>query len=96
MAARKGSDPISSSPERLWTVDEANRQLEELRELLPQLKAWVVRLRKIYEELHRLSTFWGKEWDASDNPDRELRRRLEEEWGGLTRRLEDEIGALQG
>jgi hypothetical protein len=84
-----------AQPGRLWTVPEANTRLETLRELLPQLRAWVTRLRTIYEELRRLADFWGKEFAASDIPDAELKARLEEEWQTLTKRLEREVDALQ-
>jgi hypothetical protein len=82
-------------PARLWTVEEANARTHQLRELLPQLKAWAVRLHKVHDELQRLSTFWGRELDAKDNPDRDLRARLDEEWRTLGRRLEKEISQLQ-
>jgi hypothetical protein len=85
----------SPSPPRLWTIREANARLEALKELLPQLKAWVVRLSKVHEELHRLSQFWGRELEAVDNPDRDLRRRLDDEWQTLRGRLEREIFRLQ-
>lgn len=82
-------------PGRLWTVEQANGRLDGIRETLPKLRAWVARLRKLHDELHRLSEFWGKELDAPDHPDRELRMRLDDEWQSLTRRLEAEVGALQ-
>lgn len=84
-----------AAPARLWTVDEANGRLEHLRELLPQLKSWVVRLGKVHDELDRLNRFWGREIDASDNPDRELKIRLDDEWKRLGQRLETEMLQLQ-
>ena len=81
-------------PGRLWTVEEANGRLDELRELLPELRSWSVRLGQIHEELQRLAKFWGKELDAIDHPDRPLKERLESEWAELRRRLEHEVGRL--
>jgi hypothetical protein len=88
-----GSKP--DAPPRLWTVEEANARLDLLRELLPQLRAWVVRLSKVHEELQRLGRFWGEEVGAPDNPDRELKLRLEDEWKRLGQRLEREVLQLQ-
>lgn len=88
------SDPPLPQPGRLWTVEQANGRLEGIRETLPRLRAWVVRLRKLHDELHRLAEFWGRELDAPDHPDRDQRRRLEEEWRSLTKRLEGEVAAL--
>jgi hypothetical protein len=79
----------------MWTVSEANARLEQIREILPKLRAWVVRLRKVHDELHRLAAFWGRELDSPDHPDRELKQRLEDEWQNLTRRLEGEVASLQ-
>jgi hypothetical protein len=81
-------------PPRLWTVEEANARLESLRELLPQLRAWVVRLSEVHDNLERLQTFWGNETDALDNPDRALKMRLEDEWKRLGARLESEVLTL--
>ena len=89
------NEPPLPQPGRIWTVDQANRRLEGLREELPRLRAWVVRLRKVHDELHRISAFWGKELEAVDNPDREMRDRLTEEWKTLTQRLEREVASLQ-
>jgi hypothetical protein len=91
-------DPTDSplpQPGRIWTVDQANRRLDGIRETLPRLRSWVVRLRKVHDELHRLAGFWGRELDAPDNPDHELRDRLTEEWKTLTGRLEREVAGLQ-
>jgi hypothetical protein len=91
-----GPDPVpQSAPPKLWSVEEANASLDRLRELLPQLKAWAVRLGKIHAELQRLSQFWGKELGAQDIPDRDLKLRLEEEWKRLTGRLESEVKRLE-
>ncbi len=89
------SEPPLPQPGRIWTVEQANRRLDGIRETLPKLRAWVVRLRKVHEELHRLAEFWGRELEAPDNPDREQRQRLQDEWQSLTRRLEGEVAALQ-
>ncbi len=91
----RGGRGRRSSPARLWTVSEANERLDLLRELLPQLKAWVVRLTKVHDELERLARFWGKEADAKDNPDRELKLRLDDEWKRLGERLEGEVLKLR-
>src|SRR4029077_6184359 len=64
---------------RPWNLADANARLPELRELLPNLRAWVVRLRKLHAERQRLTEFWGKEFEAPDHPDRPLRMRLDEE-----------------
>ena len=89
------SDPPLPQPGRLWTVDQANARLDGIRETLPSLRAWVVRLRKLHDELHRLAAFWGKEVDAADHPDRQSKLRLEEEWQSLSRRLEKAVATLQ-
>ena len=75
---RDGADHAAAVPPRLWTVEEANARLTELRALLPQLKAWASRLGVVHEELQRLATFWGKELESNDNPDFALRHRLDE------------------
>ncbi len=92
---REGARVPFTEPARLWSVDEANQRLDDLRELLPQLRAWVVRLRKVHDEIHRLSAFWGREVDASDHPDRALKRRLDAEWRDLSHRLEEKVDALR-
>ena len=94
-AERDGADSPLPEPGRLWTVEEANGHLDELRELLPQLRAWVVRLRKVHDELQRLATFWGKELTAADHPDHDLKQRLDTEWTELTARLEEQVAKLQ-
>lgn len=83
------------APPRLWTVSQANDRLERLRELLPELRAWVVRLGQVQLELQRLSRFWGKELSAQDIPDRDQKVRLEEEGHRLAQRLETEVKRLQ-
>lgn len=90
-SGRDGSDQEAVVPPRLWTVEEANARLTELRALMPQLRAWASRLGVVHEELQRLATFWGKELESNDNPDFALRHRLDEEWQSLSRRLEQEV-----
>ncbi|HTT34588.1 MAG TPA: DUF2203 domain-containing protein [Thermoplasmata archaeon] len=90
------SGPAASAHGRIWTVEEANARLESLREILPTLRAWVVRLRAVHGELERLAGFWGKELESADHPDRDLKMRLDEEWRSLTRRLEGEVARLHG
>lgn len=80
---------------RPWTLEEANAALPRLRELLPELRSWEARLRRIRADRHRLSDFWGKEFGAPDMPDRSLRVRLEEESADLTTRLELAIDGLK-
>jgi hypothetical protein len=82
---------MRSPPPKVWTVDEANARLEYLRELLPQMRAWLVRLSKVHDEIDRLKGFWGRESDAVDNPDRELKLKLDDEWKRLGHRLEREV-----
>jgi hypothetical protein len=84
-------DPSTDTPARLWTVEEANQELAELRTLLPQLRAWAMRLGVVREELQRLQSFWDHELQAADNPDHALSHRLDEEWQSLSRRLEQEV-----
>ncbi len=86
----------SVPPGRFWTVDEANARLEGLRELLPRLRGWAVRLTEVHTELGRLRKFWGDELEARDHVDHPLRERLEAEWKNLTRRLDEAIEALRG
>lgn len=88
-------DAALPQPARMWTVEQANERLDGLRDTLPALRAWVARLRKVHDELHRLSAFWGKDVDAADHPDRELKERLTEEWEGLTQRLEEAVADLR-
>jgi hypothetical protein len=82
-------------PPRLWTTAEANARIGELEELLPRLKAWVVRLREVHEETHRLSEFWGKDVDAPDHADHALKQRLDAEWQNLTHRMEEAVAGLR-
>jgi hypothetical protein len=77
-----------------WSAEEANARLPELKEVLPNLRAWVVRLRKVHAERRRLSEFWGKEFEAPDHPDRPLRLRLTEEEQELTQLLEEALERL--
>jgi hypothetical protein len=86
--------PALPQPGKIWTVDEANRRLDELRELLPQMRAWMIRLSQIHDELQRLARFWGKELESKDHPDLPLKERLDTEWAALRRRLEQEVGRL--
>ena len=89
------ADSAKPSPPRLWTVAEANARLPELEELLPRLRGWVGRLAEVHEQRERLSDFWGSEADAEDQPDHELKARLDSEWQHLTRSLEEAVGALR-
>ncbi|HLM70931.1 MAG TPA: DUF2203 domain-containing protein [Thermoplasmata archaeon] len=89
----RDSPPVE--PPRLWTVAEANARLSDLEELLPRLRGWVGRLGEVHEERERLSDFWGSEADAEDQPDHELKARLDNEWRHLSRRLEEAVGALR-
>jgi hypothetical protein len=82
-------------PPRLWTADEANGRIAGLEELLPRLHGWVVRLREVHEETHRLGEFWGKEVDAPDHADHALKQRLDAEWKNLTHRLEEAVAGLR-
>lgn len=90
---RETSPPVG--PPRLWTVAEANARLPELEELLPRLQGWVSRLAEVHEERERLATFWGSEADAEDQPDHELKSRLDAEWKHLSRRLDEAVGSLR-
>ena len=89
-----GAGP-DSPPPHLWTVAEANARLAALRELLPQLREWAVRLGEVRSELTRLSNFWGGELAARDHPDHGLSGRLEAEAKNLMRRLDESVGALR-
>jgi len=84
-----------AEPPRLWTVAEANARLPGLEELLPRLSGWVGRLREVHEQRERLTGFWGSEADAPDQPDHELKSRLDAEWKHLNRRIEESIGSLR-
>ncbi|MGA7924348.1 MAG: DUF2203 domain-containing protein [Thermoplasmata archaeon] len=95
MGAAHRNHVIGADAQPLWTVERANARLDELRELLPQMEGWVTRLRRIYEELRRLAKFWGTEAEASDNPDRDLKGRLETEWRLLSSRLEERVETLR-
>jgi len=91
----RSRDESTVEPPRLWTVAEANARLPGLEELLPRLRGWVARLAEVHEQRERLSDFWGAEADAEDQPDHELKTRLDSEWRHLTRRLEEAVGALR-
>jgi hypothetical protein len=92
---RAGDDSPAVEPPRLWTVAEANSRIPDLEELLPRLRGWVGRLAEVHEERERLTKFWGSEADADDQPDHELKARLDAEWRHLSRRLEESVGALR-
>jgi len=94
-AESPGDEPSPVEPPRLWTVVEANARLRDLEELLPRLSGWVGRLREVQEQRDRLAVFWGPEADASDQPDHELKNRLDAEWKHLSRRLEEAVGSLR-
>ncbi len=83
------------SPPRLWTPAEANQRIGELEELLPRLRGWVLRLREVHEESHRLAEFWGADINAVDHADHLLKQRLDAEWQNLTRRLEEAVAGLR-
>ena len=87
--------PPPDGPPRLWTVAEANARISELEELLPRLRGWAVRLSEVEQERGRLTQFWGPEADAEDQPDHELKSRLDAEAKHLGRRLEEAIGSLR-
>ena len=80
---------------RPWTLEEANAALPSIRELLPQLRSWEHRLRRVHVDRHRLEEFWGKEYGAPDMPDRPLRVRLEEESEDLTEKLQEAVDRLK-
>ncbi len=84
-----------SDPPRLWTAEEANGRIAELEELLPRLRGWVVRLREVHDEVHRLAEFWGADIDAPDHADHALKQRLDAEWQNLTRRLDEAVAGLR-
>jgi len=92
---RADDDTPPVGPPRLWTVAEANARLSELEELLPRLQGWVSRLAEVHEQRERLATFWGAEADAEDQPDHELKARLDAEWKHLSRRLDEAVGSLR-
>ena len=83
-------------PPKLWTVGEADLRLEGLRELLPRLRAWAVRLQAISEERERLATFWGAELTAPDHPDKGLLDRLDRETETLHGQLDTAVHGLHG
>jgi hypothetical protein len=89
----KDRDPVLS-PGRLWTVEEANERLVELREMLHEMRGYVARLRKLHEELARLAAFWGKELDSPDHPDKALKDRLQTEWETLKAKVERRVHNL--
>ena len=91
-AADPGPDAL---PPHLWTVAEANARLDDLRQLLPQLRSWASRLAEVHTELRRLAQFWGEELEARDHPDHGPSSRLEAEWRNLARRLDEAVGALR-
>jgi hypothetical protein len=92
---RGGDDSPSVEPPRLWTAAEANARISELEELLPRLQGWVARLAEVHDERERLAAFWGAEADAEDQPDHELKSRLDSEWKHLSLRLDEAIGSLR-
>jgi hypothetical protein len=91
---REGAGAPLPAPGRLWTVEEANARLGELRELLPRLRAAAVRLHKAQEQLERLTAFWGKELDAPDQPDKAVHARLQQEATEIEQMLSEELGHL--
>jgi hypothetical protein len=88
--------PDLPEPPKLWTVAEADRRLDGLRELLPRLRAWAVRLRAIVEERERLAAFWGAELTAPDHPDHGLLERLDRETATLRGQLDQQVVDLRG
>ena len=88
------ADEIAQPP-RLWTADEATARVADLEELLPRLRGWVLRLRAVHADIVRLVEFWGKDVDAPDHADHELKQRLDAEWQNLTRRLEEAVAGLR-
>jgi hypothetical protein len=91
----KPKDTERVEPPRIWTAEEANARLSELAALLPRLQGWVARLGEVHEEQERLKSFWGRDVDAVDHSDHELKVQLDAEWQNLTQRLEEAIGALR-
>jgi hypothetical protein len=92
---RADGDNPSVEPPRLWSVAEANARLPDLEELLPRLQGWVARLGEVHEQRERLAAFWGAEADAEDQPDHELKSRLDAEWKHLSLRLDEAVGSLR-
>ena len=80
---------------RPWTLEEANAALPRLRELLPEMRSWEHRLRRVHADRHRLAEFWGREFGSADMPDRPLKLRLEEESADLTTKLEEGYASLK-
>ncbi|MCI4358025.1 MAG: DUF2203 domain-containing protein [Thermoplasmata archaeon] len=88
------SEPGVPNPARLWTPEQAGRRALELKDEVTELKSWAVRLREVHAELDRMKSFWGKEFEAPDHPDRALRERLVDEWNTVHDRLEKEVDGL--
>ncbi len=92
------SDRVGPAPtghgQKPWSADEANARLPDLQEVLPNLRAWVFRLRKLHAERHRLVEFWGREFEAPDHPDHSLRERLDSEERELSHDLEETLARL--
>jgi hypothetical protein len=96
MAARTPEhDGELPTPPRLWTAAQANERIAALEELLPRLRGWVVRMREVHGQEHRLTEFWGAEVDAPDHSDHALKVRLDAEWENLTHRLEEAVAGLR-
>ena len=88
-------DAERADPPRLWKVAEANARIDELSELLPRLRGWVVRLGQVHDQRKHLGDFWGRELEAADHPDHELKGHLDAEWQNLTRHLDEAVGSLR-
>ncbi len=96
MAKRESADEVGQARAvRLWTVAQANERIAELSELIPEVRAWVDRLRVVHAELLRLRGLWGTEIDAPDLPDRRHKDRLDQEWATLSRRIEETIEQMR-
>jgi hypothetical protein len=90
--AGKGSAPREGSlPPHLWQVPEADEELATLAPTLRHLRGKVARLSEVKEELERLATLWGDEFDAPDHPDVPRKKELESQLTALHGEIEGEL-----
>lgn len=90
-AAPKGGPKEGTLPPHLWQVPEAEGELATLAPTLRHLRGKVGKLAEAKEELERLATLWGDEFEAPDHPDSNRKKDLEAQLKKLYAEVDGEL-----
>ncbi len=83
-------------PERMFTVEEANRLLPEIEEAFRDTDARALRLQEVSDLAHDLEEYWGGRLADPDLPDRRQYLEFVRERDDLQAALEREVDRIHG